>query len=57
VKLELCELYLFDQRVVNQFSLAFIPIYLISILPIYLHGTATPRRIKLNGASIGSDGR
>ena len=52
VKLELCELYLFDQRVVNQFSLAFIPIYLVSILPIYLHGTARPSRIKLNDATL-----
>jgi hypothetical protein len=30
---------LFDQRVVNQFSFAFIPIYLVSIVPIYLHRT------------------
>src|SRR5882724_11758241 len=52
VKLKLCELYLFDQGVVNQFSLAFIPIYLVSILPIYLHGTATPSRIKLNDATL-----
>ena len=48
-KSQLWELYLFS-TVVNQFLLAFIPIYLISILPIYLHGTATPSRIKLNAS-------
>jgi hypothetical protein len=38
----------------NQIALASIPIYVVSILPIYLHSTFAYRRIELYGASIDS---
>jgi hypothetical protein len=39
-ELQLPDFYLYDQQLVNQFPSAVFPIYLVSILPIYLQAAA-----------------